>query len=363
MVNKQRLVRSFLELIKIDSVSRHEQKFSHKLVIKLKKLGLKVKLDKKGNILSVLPGNKKNGKTLLFNAHMDTVVPGINIKPKIVGGKIISDGSTVLGADDKAGIAAILEMLALVKQGKIVHGDIKVIFTVEEEIGLRGARALSRKDVLADHCFVLDAHGDVGTIVNKSPAQDSIDIRIKGKAAHAGICPEEGINAIQVASRAIAKIRLGRIDKETTANIGVISGGVATNIIPEDVHLRGEARSHDPKKLKEQVELMARAFRSEAQKAGASALIKVERSYNSVAIAENAPIIALTKIVAKALKFPHRIVSSGGGSDANIFFGHGIPTIALAIGMENVHSKQEYITIKNLCDAALFILEIVKMGS
>lgn len=358
-MNKMRLVRSFIELVKIDSESGHEDRIARIISSKLKKLGLRVKRDNKGNLIALLEGDKR-ARTLLFNAHMDTVVPGKNVQPRLSCGKIIGNGHTVLGADDKAGIAVILEMLKVIRQEKILHGDIKVIFTVEEEIGLCGARKLSIKDTQADLCFVLDSDGDVGTVVNRSPAQDSLNVVIHGRAAHAGICPERGISAIEIAARAITGMRLGRIDKETTANIGIIQGGKATNIVPEEVLLRGEARSHSAQKLKRQTNNMLRCIKQAACQAGGKVQLFVQRSYDAIALPEKAPILELTKKAARKIKVPHRILSSGGGSDANIIHSRGVPTVALGIGMENVHSKHEYIEVRNLCKAAEFILEIVK---
>lgn len=359
MVNERRLLRTFLGLVRIDSVSRREALIAGVLVKELKKLGLSVRKDKKGNVIALCPGDLKKAPMLLFNAHMDTVVPGLGVTPVVKKGVIYSDGSTVLGADDKAGIAAVLEMLAILKEKNIPHGPIKIIFTVEEEIGLKGARCLSQKDTQADLCFVLDAHGDVGTVITKSPAQDSIRAVIRGRAAHAGICPEHGINAIQIAARAVSAMKLGRIDAETTANIGIIEGGQATNIVPEEAVLRGEARSHSEKKLKAQVAAMVRCVEHAARQAGGHAQVTVQRSYNAISIPSSAPIVDLTRKVAKDLKLKHHILSSGGGSDANIIYSRGIPTVALGIGMEHVHSKQEYITVKNLVDTAHFIIGIV----
>ncbi|MFC1517212.1 M20/M25/M40 family metallo-hydrolase [Candidatus Margulisiibacteriota bacterium] len=360
MVKKDRLVDLFLELVKIDSVSKEEQKVAERLIKELKLLGLAVKQDSKGNIIAQLKGNLLSGKTILFNAHMDTVSPGKNVNPVIKDGKIMSDGKTVLGADDKAGIAIIIEMLRILKEQQLLHGDIKVIFTVEEEIGLKGAKELNKKDVTADYCFVLDADGEVGTIVNRSPFQESINVIIKGKPAHAGICPQKGISAIKIAAKAISQMKLGRIDMETTANIGVIKGGVATNIIPEEVVIEGEARSHSVTKLKKQADHMIAKFNKAAQEAKGAVDIKIERAYDSVSIPISSPIIKLTKKVADKLGFKHKVVSSGGGSDASVIHSCGIPTIAIGIGMENVHSKNEYIKIKNLHETAKYVLGVIR---
>ncbi|MBU0580639.1 MAG: M20/M25/M40 family metallo-hydrolase [Candidatus Margulisbacteria bacterium] len=360
MVNKDRLVDLFLELVQIDSISQQEAELAQRLIKELKYLGLKVRQDDKGNIIAYLKGNLRNGKTILFNAHMDTVVPGKNVKPIVKKDRITSDGSTILGADDKAGIAIIIEILRILKERQVLHGDIKVIFTVEEEIGLKGAKSLEVEDVQADYCFVLDADGDVGTVVNRSPAQDSLEIIIKGKPAHAGICPQKGISAIQIAAKAISGMKLGKIDQETTANMGVIKGGRATNIIPEEVIVKGEARSHSLKKLERQVKHIIKRFKKAAEELGGEVDIKISRSYNSVAVPNNSPIIKLTEVVAKQIGFKHKVVSSGGGSDASVIYAHGVPTVAISIGMENVHSKQEYIKVKNLHDAAKYIVGIVR---
>jgi tripeptide aminopeptidase len=355
-----RVVETFISLVKIDSPSRHEDEIRRQLIVALRKRGGKVRIDKKGNIHGVFTGLLANGPILLFNAHMDTVVPGNGVKPIILKDRITSDGTTVLGADDKAGLAGLLEMLTLLHEKKVLYKQIKVIITVEEEIGLQGAKALKFDDVKADYCFVLDSDGDVGSIVVKAPAQEIITATITGRAAHAGLNPEAGISAIKIAAEAITKMKVGRIDAETTANVGVIKGGVATNIIPEDVQIKAEARSHSETKLQKQLRDMKTALRMAAEKNGGNVDIEVRRSYNSVNVSKTAKIVEITTQASKKLKLNHQIFSSGGGSDASIIFGYGIPTVGLCIGMAEVHSKKEYITLKNLTTLPKYLVSIVE---
>ena len=355
-----RIVDLFLQLVRIDSPSRHEQAVRQFLVAYVRKLGYKSRVDKKGNVHILVKGNAVHGATILLNAHMDTVVPGNGVKPILKKDCITSDGTTVLGSDDKAGIAGILEVLHRLKEQKVNFKTLKIIFTVEEEIGLNGAKQLTYDDVAADYCFVLDCDGDVGTIVTRAPAQEILLFKIKGKSAHAGLNPEDGINAIQIASKAIASLKLGRLDKETTANVGIITGGSATNIIPDDVMVKAEVRSHDEEKLHDQVKCMIDAFELAAHKVGGVVTVEVKRSYNRVAMADNSEIVQIAKTAAKTLKLKTLVRASGGGSDASIIYGYGVPTIALGIGMTDVHSKQESITLKNLNTLPDYLLEIIK---
>jgi tripeptide aminopeptidase len=358
----QQIIDTFIDLVKISSPSHHEQNVAKYLIKTFKKLGYKTRVDAKGNLHIIIPGVLANGPTLLFNAHMDTVVPGNNVKPQIKKDRIVSDGKTVLGADDKAGIAAIIEMVRQLKEKKVLFKELKIIFTVEEEIGLQGAKQLAFDDVQADYCFVLDSDGDVGSVVIKAPAQDILEIKVTGRSAHAGLNPEKGISAIKIAAAAIAKIDNGKIDNETTANVGIIRGGRATNIIADEVYVKAEARSHDEDKLSRQVRQMTDAFKNAAEKFGGAVEIKVRRSYNKVAMSKDADIVKVTKLAAKKLKLPCQVKMSGGGSDASIIYGYGIPTVALCIGMEQVHSCQEYIKIENLAKLPNFLIELIKMA-
>ncbi|GBR76791.1 peptidase T [Candidatus Termititenax persephonae] len=347
-------------MVRINSTSGHEAAIRQHLLGELRRLGCRPSVDKKGNIHAVLTGALAHGPTILFNAHMDTVVPGENVRPKVLSDRIVSDGTTILGADDKAGLAGILEMLALLQEKNVLFHKIKIILTVEEEIGLRGAKALLFPAVRADYCFVLDSDGAVGSIVNQSPAQEVLTFKVRGKSAHAGLNPEDGVNAIKIAGLAISQIPSGRLDGETTANVGSVRGGTASNIVPDETIVVTEARSRSEKKLQKQVRGMLHAFRSAAKKLGGSVEIERRREYEAIKQPKNSAIVRVTKIAARRLGLPHTVASSGGGSDASIIFGYGVPTVGLGIGMENVHSKQEYITLRNLTVLPQYLLALLE---
>lgn len=369
MINEERILQEFVELVKIDSPSMHERKVADILLEKLTALGLEADEDNAGkvlntgtgNIIGRLPGNTPGIPAVMFCAHMDTVEPGRGVEPVVKDGVVLSAGETILGGDDKAGIVAILEMLRVIKEQNLSHGDIEVVFTVAEEIGLKGAKNLDYTALKGKMGFVLDCSGSAGTIIAKAPAQYRIVASIFGKAAHAGISPEEGVNSIVVASRAIAKMKLGRIDEETTANIGVIGGGKATNIIPDLVNIEGEARSINPAKLEAQMGHMCRILEETAAENNAKVKIEKEFLYPALNLTEKDPVVAVAMQATRALKINPVLISTGGGSDANIFNGKGIPTANLGIGMCKVHSTDEYITVRDLCMNARYLLEIVKV--
>jgi tripeptide aminopeptidase len=367
LINKKRLVASFIKYVKVDSLSKQEKKFSKILRAELSRLGIRMVEDNAakplkgdcGNLFGTLKGNVKNAPRILLNAHIDTVVPGIGIKPVIRKGVIRSDGKTILGADNKAGVVAIMEVLRVIKEKKIPHGDIDVLFTVAEEIGLCGAKFIDKKFLKADFGLVLDG-GDIDKIINKAPSQDSIEVEIIGKAAHAGVHPEDGINAIKVAGIALSKMKLGRIDKETTSNIGIINGGLATNIVPDSVILKGEARSHNIKKMKGQVEHMRNAFNKACKSSKAKLKFKVTPSYRAFEVSEKHKAIRLAKIAANDIGIGPKIKATGGGSDANIFNSLGLPCIILGVGADNVHTNKENVAIKDLVKGTELVLAVIR---
>ncbi|MDO9555380.1 MAG: M20/M25/M40 family metallo-hydrolase [Atribacterota bacterium] len=367
MVNEKRLIESFMELVKIDSVSKEEKEVANFLVKKLKDFGLEVIVDQagekvksnSGNIIARLKGNIKKATPIMFSAHMDTVVPGKNIKPICDGEKIVSDGKTILGADDKAAIAALLEVLHIIKDKNISHGDIEIVFTICEEIGLHGAKNLDISDLNARMAFVLDCGGQVGEIISAAPSQNSLKIIIHGKSAHAGSNPEEGINAIQVAGFALSRMELGRIDEETTTNIGIISGGKATNIIPDEVILEGEVRSRNEEKLEKYTRKLKQIVEDTAQEFKTKAEVKINREYYCYNLSTDDQVVKIVMKAAKDIGLEPTLHPSGGGSDANIFNKKGFPSVDLAIGMEKVHTVDEYILVKNLKNTVEYVLSII----
>lgn len=369
MVNKQRIIDEFLELIQIDSLSSKEGAVAKVLTDKLNQLGFEVFIDdagvkaggETGNIIATLKGNRP-GKTILFSAHMDTVSPGLGITPIVdeVSGIIKSDGTTILGSDDKGGIAAILEAIRIIKENNIAHPDIQIVFSIWEEGGLLGAKYLDYSKINADFAFVLDGGGAPGKIIVKAPAQENIEVKIKGIPAHAGVCPEEGISAVMVAARAIDKMKLLRIDEETTANIGIIKGGIATNIVMPELEIIAEVRSLNNSKLEKQVQHMIEVFKEAANDFGAKVEIKTKRVYDSFNVDENEEIVTLLKKVFTNMGIEPAVIPTGGGSDTNVLNANSIKAVNLSVGMEKAHTLEEYILIEDLVNSARMVVEIVR---
>jgi len=367
VINADRTFKEFMELVQVDSVSGQERKLADLLLDRLESLGLEVWEDdagKKlntsaGNIIGKLPKTVAGGEPVLLCAHMDTVEPGVGVVPVLDNRVIKSSGDTILGADDKAGITAILEVLRVIRENNIPHGGIEVAFTVWEEGGLLGAKNLDFDRLESKMGFVLDCDGPAGTIIVQAPSQDRISATVRGRAAHAGISPEEGINAIVVASRAIAAMKLGRIDDETTANIGVITGGKAINIVPDAVTIKGETRSLTASKREAQTKAMVAALEETARANGTTADVVVETIYPDFKLGEKNRVVIIAARAARQLGMNPRLVKTGGGSDANIFNNRGIAVANLGIAMQKVHTTDEYIRSEDLVSNARYLLEII----
>jgi tripeptide aminopeptidase len=367
-VNKERLVKEFLELVQIDSETKNEAEIAKTLIKKFTDLGLDVIEDdsksKTGhganNLICNLKGNKDSVDTIYFTSHMDTVVPGKSIRPSIKDGYIISDGTTILGADDKAGIAAMLEAIRSLKENDVKHGDIQFIITAGEESGLVGAKAFDRSLLTARYGYALDSDGAVGDIIVAAPTQAKLYVVMKGMTAHAGVAPEKGVSAITLAAKAIAKMPLGRIDHETTANIGSFAGGQQTNIVCDHVEIHAEARSLIASKMEAQVAKMKEAFESTAKELGGSADVNVTIMYPGFKHRAGDEVVEIAREAAASIGRKSQLLESGGGSDANIFASFGIPTVNLAVGYEEIHTTKERIAIDELVKTAELITAIVK---
>ncbi|MGQ9745459.1 MAG: M20/M25/M40 family metallo-hydrolase [Dissulfurimicrobium sp.] len=371
--NLKRLSDRFEELVKIDSPSREEGALCAWLKKYFSSLGFEVIEDKtqvktgstSGNLVVRIPGSK-NAPPLFFNAHMDTVEPGRGIRPIFKDGVFSTDGSTILGSDDKAAIAVLIEVINLLKEHKVAHGPIEFLFTVCEEIGLLGAKAFDPALLKARVGYTLDStNPDV--LITKAPAAIRFHLKVIGKAAHAGIRPEDGINAIKIAAKALSIIPLGRIDDETTANIGVIRGGNATNIVPDNVDMDGEVRSHSPKRLREIQDEIIGCFHNvatEFRKDGKDALpviqAEVMDDYPAMSIPDDHQLVKAAMDAAKALGRNISTGKTGGGSDANIFNGKGLSTVIMGIGMQKVHTTDECIRLDDMARACRLVLEIIK---
>ena len=368
MINEKRLLERFLNYIQIDSPTKFEREFADYIMKEMEEIGLEVYMDdagekvgsNSGNVIGKLKGNTE-GETILFSAHMDTVSPGKGIKPVIKDGIIYSDGTTILGGDDKAGIAATLEAIETIIEKDVPHGDIEVVFSIFEEGGLFGAKNLEYDKLNAKTGFVLDSGAEPGYIVVQGPAQNKINAKFIGKEAHAGVAPEHGISAIQIAAEAISNMKLLRIDEETTANIGHISGGEATNIVTKEVEFRAEARSLSNEKLKMQTDHMVKCCEDAAEKFGGRVEMDVDNAYGAFKVDEDAEIVQMVKKACANLGLESNTMKSGGGSDTNILNDNGITAVNLAVGMRAVHTLEEHLYIKDLENTAKLVLEIVKV--
>ncbi|MGY5486318.1 tripeptidase T [Paenibacillus sp. ALE2] len=367
---KDRIVQEFMELVQVDSETKHEQEISRVLKEKFNALGLEVVEDDSrertghgsGNLIVTWKAEGvEQAPKIFFTCHMDTVTPGKGIKPKLgEDGWIRSDGSTILGSDDKAGIAALFEAIRVVREQNIPHGQIQFVITAGEESGLMGARAMKPEVLDSDFGYALDSNGEVGSICIAAPTQARIEMRITGKSAHAGVNPEDGISAIQVASKAISKMKLGRIDKETTANIGSFEGGGATNVVCDFVLIRAEARSIVQEKVNHQIQHMREALETTTREFGAQGEFRSEVIYPAFSFTEHDEVVQVAQRAIQGLGLATSTFHSGGGSDANVFNGLGIPTVNLAVGYQNIHTTEEKIKADDLVKVAEVVVALIQ---
>ncbi len=360
MIDEERIVSTFLELVRIDSPSGQEDVIGAHLRERLQDLGLSVEQDEIGNLIARRPG-RAGASPIMLNAHMDIVGTDTGITPVIRDRVIYSDGTTILGADDKSGLAAILEVLHVLQEHPEIEAPpLEVVFTVGEERGLIGAQALDTSRLRARRGLVLDSGGPIGTIIVAAPYQDKHHVTVHGRASHAGASPEKGINAIRVAAEAIAAMRLGKVDEETTANVGVIHGGVATNIVPDRVDVDMEARSRMEAKLVAQTEHMLAAFREAAGRHGAQVEVEARRLYNGYRHALDSDLIRWVTEAVRRLGLEPIYHEAGGGTDANVFNARGIPSVVISTGQADVHTRNEHIAIDDLVLCARWVLECVR---
>ncbi len=375
MINQQRLADEFFRLASIDSPSYQEASIAAYLHQRFSQLGATLEVDTvgatigsdSGNMVARFPGTRA-GDPFVISVHMDTVSPAENVQPVLKDGIFTSAGNTILGADDKAGIAELIEAIEVLNEHNIPYGPLEVVITVCEELGLLGAKAFDFSTLKGKRGIALDTTG-IDRIITRAPAANRMKIDIYGLEAHAGVCPEQGISAIAIASKAIARMTLGRVDEHTTSNIGTINGGIATNIIPGQVSLRGEVRSHAPERLQQVTEAIIRCFEEEVYSSSvvvdgktrlASMAIEIKEDFPAMQIAETAPIVQLVVNAGKTLQRPQQIAAAGGGSDANIFNGQGIDMVILGTGMAKVHTPQEQVAVADMEKVSSLLVEIIR---
>ena len=376
MIDRERMTDFVMELMRTDSLSKEEGAVADKLAHALRELGAEVRIDDAGvavggatgNVVARLPGTV-SAPPLLLNSHMDTVPPGKGVKPARDNGRIRTDGTTILGGDDKSGVAAIIEVLRTLTQHSLPHGDVEVAFTICEEVGLLGAKHLDLSSLRSKEALVLDAPSPAQLVV-KAPSADRFDFVIHGLEAHAGMTPEAGISAVRVAAEAIAAMPLGRVDPQTTSNVIILEGGVAANVVPNRCVIRGEARSHDDATLDRVTAQIRRSVQDAAAKAsialdGTTARAWVEerceREYERMAVPDDAPIVTLMKDAARDLRRPMETVTIGGGSDANVFNAKGLPAVILGTGMRDIHTVNEWLDLDDFYACAELVLRALTL--
>jgi tripeptide aminopeptidase len=365
---KDSIVDYFLQMVKIDSESGDEREFAAFITDELLHLGADVTIDGfnnsslncSGNIYAFFSG-RIDLEPLLFCCHLDTVKPGKGIEPYIEDGLIRSRGETILGSDDKSGIAELLFAINNIRQSGVDMPPLELIFTSCEEIGLLGAKYFDSSVLKSKHGFALDSM-EVGNIVIGAPAQNTLSFEFLGKTAHAGFEPEKGVNAIKVAAHALGEIPIGRIDEETTVNMGVILGGYANNIVPDKVIVTGEIRSHSEEKLElltQQIETKARVAVEKLNHADMR--MKVTREYDSFLLDMNQPLLQIAAQAFRNIGVEPKVQKSGGGSDANVFNKSGIQMAVIGTGMDKVHTTDEQISIRSLELVSVWIEELISL--
>ena len=373
-VNKDRIIEEFMKLTSFDAPSYQEEEIAKYLKEKLQSLGLSVEEDDArekllqedasrtktaSNLYAYLKGT---GDPILFSSHMDTVNPGIGKKAVLQDdGRITSAGNTVLGADDISGLVSILEALTVIKEKKLTHPDLEILFTVAEEPYCSGSRFVDYKRLKAKEGYVLDLTGPVGTAAIAAPSILSLKIGVKGRAAHAGFNPEKGINALSIAADALANIRTGRVYENLTVNFGTISGGSGRNIVPEEIWIEGEIRCLEHEKALCEADLIKEIFEKAAKKYGGEIEFHLTEHIKSYGISKRKNVVKRFLTAAKevtTLEHPETITTYGG-SDANRLNEHNIDTIVVANAMENSHGTDEYTTVAELTRSAELTLRLM----
>lgn len=355
-INQKRVWEEFEQLVSIDSVSFKERQMADALILKLRELGFQAEEDtagdriggNAGNIYGFLKGTIP-GKPILLSAHMDTVTPGVGKQAVLhADGTITSAKDTVLGSDDVNGIVGILEGIRSVQEAGIAHRDIEVVFPVAEEVYSDGSKVMDYSRIKAKDAYILDMSGMPGSAAIQAPTILSFTATIRGKAAHAGFCPDQGIHAIRIMSEAVSKIEQGYLGDDTTLNIGTIRGGEATNIVPETCVCRGEVRSYNHERALSCAEEVRRIFEKTAKTNGAELKMEVQVKVHAYKTDENSTVVKRFLDVCGNLGVESHITRTFGGSDNNDFALHGIQGIVLSCGMNNVHSVEEYTSLEEL---------------
>ena len=365
-IDNKALLERFLAYVQIDSETGSEAAMTARLVEDFKAIGCKVTTDDikeaaqttGANVYATLPGNP-DLEPLMFSAHMDTVVPGNGVKPRVdADGYVRTDGTTVLGGDDKSGIVAIMEAMKAVRD--MDHRTVEAVITVREESGMFGSKNMDYSRITSKSCVVLDSSGGPNKIIVAAPGQNKIRATITGRRAHAGLAPETGINAIQVGAHAVAAMKLLRIDEETTCNIGTFKAEGPTNVVSETAFLELEVRSRNNDKLQAHTKHIVDCLEAACEKFGAKLDCTVSTSYLGYTLGADHGLVARLSDAVRAVGLEPQLTVTGGGSDANIYANHGIDSVNMGTGMEIVHTTGEQLCIADMEKAAEVCLEMMK---
>jgi tripeptide aminopeptidase len=362
-MNNDRLIQLFLEVARINALSGNEKPLADYIKSFVTKHNFEIVEDNSTEFTKSNSGNLickiGTGGNFVLLSHMDTARPTENLKTIILEDRIISSGDTVLGVDNRAGVAVLLYTLEKIAQENISVKDFTIAFTTCEETTLLGSKNLGINGEIKNG-FIFDSGYRPGNFIYSACGAIGLNIKIMGKASHSGISPEKGINSMQAAARAISQLPLGRIDEETTMNIGLFKSGSAVNVIPELTELEGEVRSFNLKKAEDNFNLLVNIFKSEANKVGAEIDIKYFWDFMPYTIKDSSFVYKETMRVLNKVGLKPAPRISLGGSDANSLNGRGIESINLGIGAQNPHSNDEFIFIEDLIKSAEIALELVK---
>ncbi len=367
-MNEQRLYDLFCNLCKINAPPLKERDVVDWGKEYLAQMGLEVWEDdaasriggNANNVIAVLPATKPGARAIFLSAHWDTVEPTAGLEIEERHGVYYSKSDTILGADDKAGMAPAIEAVHHFVESEEPHGAVYLVLCVAEEIGLKGAFACDIAALGVDFGYVFDTGPPVGTFVNRVGTHDRLNARVIGKPAHAGKDPEHGINAIQAAAKGLSTMKLGRIDEQTTANAGIIQGGTGVNVVPAECVVRCEARSLDTAKLEAQIAHMRERFEAGASEMGANVDFEHKRAYSGYHIPETEPVVTLAVEAAKQLGYSGDLRWTLGGSDANAFNEKGVPSIVCGTGMKEIHTHNEHVSKEDLVGLTNLAIELIR---
>lgn len=368
MIRRERLAEQFSRLVSIDAPSYGERQMADYLTEKLKLLGFSVEEDRAGDYYGGNCGNlyahrSGMGNPLLLSMHMDTVEPSAGKRAVIhEDGRITSDGSTVLGADDMSGTTAVLEALRHLKEEGCPTRELEILFSIGEEKHVKGAKVFDFSKIRAKDSIVLDMSGEIGTAAIQAPSQIAFTVTIGGRASHAGFAPGEGVHAIRIAANAIARMPMGRVGEDTTVNIGRIQGGLATNIVPESCMVLGELRSFSHEEALAQLKAIKEIFETEAAELGGSVEFAEDICYCAYKTPKDARAVREFRRACENVGIIPTFHSTFGGSDQNKLSEYGITGIVMASAMHQVHSCQEYTSIDELEKVAQIVSEILQMA-